>query len=80
MREVHVVYDESGRILAVADAEDVTGPGGVVLGHRPVERAGQRSTRLTLGDEHRAVGPLGLVRDFEIDAASSPPTFRRRAR
>jgi hypothetical protein len=61
MRELQVLYDESGRILAVADAEAVTGPGGVVLGHRPVERAGRRSTRLALGDEHRAVGPLSLV-------------------
>jgi len=79
LRHVHVVYDEHGRILAVADATESSGPGGLVLGHRPVERPGQSSARLTLSDEHVAGGPTSLVRDWEIDPDASPPALRRRS-
>ncbi|MFZ0172602.1 MAG: hypothetical protein WAL04_13040 [Acidimicrobiales bacterium] len=77
-RDVHVIYDDSGRILAVADASEAVGPGGLLLGYTPVERPGQRSVRLTLGDEHIAGGPSSLLRDFEIDHAAFPPALRRR--
>jgi hypothetical protein len=79
-REVHVLFDDHGKILAVADAASRTGPDGVILGHRPVERAGQRAVRVALGEEHEAAGPAGLVRDFELDVAASPPRLRRRSK
>jgi hypothetical protein len=80
MRDVHVVYDDTGRILAVADATEAAGPGGLLVGHRPVERLGQNAVRLVLGDEHVAGGLSSLLRDFEIDHQASQPALRRRLR
>lgn len=80
MPEVHVVYDDSGRILAVATAEATAGPGGLVLRHQPVPVAGQYAMRITLDDEQHAAGSVAFLREFEIDPEASPPALRRRSR
>ncbi len=77
-RDVHVVFDDDGRILALADAAEVTDAEGRTFGHEPVERSGQHAVRLTLGDEELSHGPAKLVADFEIDRTASPPALRRR--
>jgi hypothetical protein len=78
MLSVHVVHDDSGRILAVADAGDTAGPGGVVLHHQPHPRSGQHAVVVSLNDEQRELHALALVRDFELDLETSSPALRRR--
>jgi hypothetical protein len=79
MLSVHVVHDDDGRILAVADAADTPGPGGVVLHHRPRPRPGQHAVLVTLTDQQRELHALTLIRDFELDRQTSPPVLRRRS-
>jgi hypothetical protein len=78
MLRVHVVHDDEGRILAVADAADTPGPGGVVLHHQPRPRPGQHAVLVTLTDEQKELHVLTLIRDFELDREASPLTLRRR--
>jgi hypothetical protein len=78
-RDLHVVFDDDGRILALAEAAEVTDARGRTLGHQPVERPGQHVVRLTLGDEELAHGPARLLAEFEIDQGASPPALRERA-
>ena len=77
-REVHVVFDKTGRILALADAGEVSGPGGVTLHHEPVAGPGQRSCRLRLTETHLTDGLAALIRDFEVDPTAAAPVLRRR--
>jgi hypothetical protein len=79
MLSVHIVHDDDGRILAVADAADTPGPGGVVLHHQPRPRPGQHGVVVTLTDEQRELHALTLIRDFELDPEASPLALRRRS-
>jgi hypothetical protein len=79
MLSVHVVHDDDGRILAVADAADTPGPGGVVLHHRPRPRPGQHAVLVTLTDQQRELHVATLIRDFELDRDASPVALRRRS-
>lgn len=79
MISVHVIHDDNGRILAVADAADIPGPGGVVLHHQPRPRPGQHAIVIALKDEQRGHHALTLIRDFELDPQTSPPALRRRS-
>jgi hypothetical protein len=74
--EVHVVHDANGRILAIAPAAHIVGEDGVRRGVTPVPVDGQFAVRLTLTDEHHAVGPVALVRDYEIDVRAGQPNLR----
>lgn len=78
MLRVHVVHDDAGRILAVADAADATGPGGTVLHHQPRPRPGQHAVVVRLTDEQQELHALALIRDFELDRQASPIALRRR--
>lgn len=78
MLSVHVVHDDAGRILAVADAADTPGPGGVVLHHQPRPRPGQHAVRVSLTEEQQGLHALTLIRDYELDRAASPPALHRR--
>lgn len=78
MRDVHVVYEADGRILAIADASPARGEDGALLSSEPVPTPGQFCARLTLTDEHLAAGPVAVLRDFEVDIASEVPALRRR--
>jgi hypothetical protein len=80
MRDVHVVYDDGGAILAVADATEAHGAGGVVLRHHPVPGPRQHAARVRLDDEQERATAWQLVRDFEVDLTTSPPKLRRHAR
>ncbi len=79
MLSVHIVHDDDGRILAVADAADTPGPGGVVLHHAPRPRSGQHAVLVTLNDQQRELHALDLIRDFELDRQASPLALRRRS-
>jgi hypothetical protein len=79
MLRVHIIHDDDGRILAVADAAEVAGPGGVVLHHQPRPRPGQHAVLITLDDEQRELHALALIRDFELDRTASPLALRRRS-
>jgi hypothetical protein len=79
MLSVHIIHDDNGRILAVADAADTAGPGGVVLHHQPRPRPGQHAIVVTLTDEQQDVDALTLIRDFDLDREASPPALRRRS-
>jgi len=79
MLSVHIVHDEDGRILAVADAADTPRPGGVVLHHQPRPRPGQHAVLVTLTDEQQELHALTLIRDFDLDREASPPALRRRS-
>jgi hypothetical protein len=78
MLDVHVVHDDEGRILAIADAADTPGPGGVVLHHQPRPRPGQHAVLVTLTDEQQELQAITLIRDFELDREASVPALRRR--
>jgi hypothetical protein len=78
MLSVHVVPDDTGRILSLADAADTAGPSGVVLHHQPRPRPGQHAVVVSLNDEQRELHALTLVRDFELDLETSSPALRRR--
>jgi hypothetical protein len=78
MLSVHIIHDQDGRILAVADAADIPGPGGMVLHHQPRPRLGQYAVHVTLSEEQREMHALTLIRDFELDPQASPPALRRR--
>ncbi len=80
MDSVYVVHDEGGRILAVADAVGVAGPGGSTLRHQPRPRPGQHAVLVTLRDEQRKLHALALIRDYELDRDASPPVLYRRSR
>ena len=80
MLSVHILHDDNGRILALADAADRLGPGGVVLRHQPRPRPGQHAVLVTLTDEQQELHALTLIRDFDLDRESSPPALRRRSR
>ncbi len=79
MQRVYIVHDHEGRILAVADAADIPGPGGVVLHHQPRPRPGQHAAFVILRDEQRELHALALIRQFELDPDASPPALRRRS-
>jgi hypothetical protein len=79
MLTVHVVHDDDGRILAVADAADTPGPGGLVFHHQPRPRPGQHAVLVTLTDQQRELPALALIRDFELDREASPFALRRRS-
>jgi hypothetical protein len=79
MLSVHIVHDDNGRILAVADAADRPGPGGVVLHHQPRPRPGQHAILITLTDEQQQLPAVTLIRDFDLDREASPPALRRRS-
>jgi hypothetical protein len=78
MLRVHVVHDDEGRILAVADAADTLGLGGAVLHHQPRPRPGQHAVLVTLTDEQQELHILTLIRDFELDREASALALRRR--
>jgi hypothetical protein len=78
MLDVHVVHDDEGRILAIADAADTPGPGGVVLHHQPRPRPGQHAVLVTLTDEQQELRAITLIRDFELDREAPVPALRRR--
>ena len=78
MNRVHVVHDESGRILAVADAAETTGPDGVSLRHQPRPRPGQVLVQMDLDEELQILNALALVRDYEVDVDTSSGTLKRR--
>lgn len=77
-REVHVVHDDAGTILAMVEAAATEGPGGIRLTSTPVPGPGQRSTRVTVADEHAGLSLLDLLDRFEVDHTQSPPTLRER--
>jgi hypothetical protein len=77
-RHLHVVFDDDGRILALADAAETADARGRTFGHAPVEQPGHHAVRLTLGDEELSHGPAVLLAEFEIDRTASPPALRRR--
>jgi hypothetical protein len=79
MLRVHVVHDDTGRILAVADAAETAGPGGLLLHHRPRPRAGQHAVVVTLREEQRELPALTLLREFELDLEARSPALRRRS-
>jgi hypothetical protein len=79
MLSVHIVHDDDGRILAVADAADTPFPGGVVLHHQPRPRPGQHAVLVTLTDEQQGLHALTLIRDFDLDPEASSPALRRRS-
>jgi hypothetical protein len=79
MLSVHIVHDADGRILALADAADMPGSGGVVLHHQPRPRPGQHAILVTLTDEQQQLHALTLIRDFDLDREASPPALRRRS-
>jgi hypothetical protein len=78
--DVHVVHDADGRLLAIAPAAGTLSEAGVELGVVPVPKPGQFAARLTLTDEHHTVGPVALLRDFEIDMSAGSPRLRPRRR
>jgi hypothetical protein len=78
MRNVHVVHDDEGRILAIADAADAPGPGGAVLHHEPRPRPGQHAVLVTLTDEQQGLHALALIREFELDREAPVLALRRR--
>jgi hypothetical protein len=80
VERVHVIHDKAGRILAVADAADIAGPGGMVLRHQPSPRPGQHAVIVSLRAEQRGLHALALIRDYELDRDESPPVLRRRSR
>jgi hypothetical protein len=79
MHQVHIIHDEDGRILAVADAAVTSGPGGIQLHHQPRPRPGQHAILVTLADEHRDHTALALIREFEVDRDAPEPALRRRS-
>ena len=79
MERVHVVHDGSGRILAVADAAETTGPHGLLLRHQPRPRPGQHLVELALGRDLQDLHAVALVRDYELVLDAAPVTLRRRA-
>jgi hypothetical protein len=80
MLSVHIVHDDDGRILALADAAEVPGPGGVVLHHQPRPRPGQHALLLSLSEEQQELHPVVLLREFELDSGAPSPALRRRSR
>ncbi len=76
--DIHVLHDEAGRILAIAPASATIDEQGRRRGVTPVPTAGQFAIRLTLADEHAALGPVAIVRDFRIDLAAETPSLRAR--
>jgi hypothetical protein len=80
MDSVYAIHDEGGRILAVADAAKVAGPGGMTLRHQPSPRPGQRAVLVHLRDEQRDMHALALVRDYRLDRDASPPVLYRGSR
>src|ERR1039458_6906626 len=79
MLSVHIIHDQDGRILAVADAADIPGPGGMVLHHQPRPRLGQYAVHVTLSEEQREKHALTLIRDLELDPQASPARSAGRA-
>jgi hypothetical protein len=79
MLRVHIIHNDDGRILAVADAADKPGPGGVVLRHQPRPRPGQHAVVVTLRDEQQGLHALTLIREFELDLQTSVPALHRRS-
>lgn len=77
-RDVHIVHDGDGRILAVAPAGPISGDDGSTRGVTPVAAEGQFALRLTLTEEHAAVGPGALIRDFEVDLSAAQASLRSR--
>ena len=75
---VHIVHDDDGRILAVADGADTPWPGGRMLHHQPRPRPGQHAILVTLTIEQQELHALTLIRDFDLDREASPPGLRRR--
>lgn len=78
-REIHVVHDDDGTILALVEAAATEGPGGIRLTSTPVPGPGQQAVRVTVADQHANVSLLELLERFELDHAQSPPTLRERA-
>ena len=68
--DVHILHDGDGRILALAPADAVSDGDGSTRGVVPVPADGQFAVRLTLTEEHAAVGPVALVRDYQVDLSS----------
>ncbi len=77
-REVHVVYDDNGKVLAIAETVETEGPGGLRLRLAPLPQPGQRAVRVSLADDQAALTLSQLLDDFELEHDKPLPSLRRR--
>jgi hypothetical protein len=78
-REVHMVSDAAGTIVAAMEAAPTTGPGGVQLSSAPAPGRGHLTVALVLTDAHAKLALRDLVEDYEIDHGAESPALRRRS-
>lgn len=78
-REVHVVYDDRGTIVALVEAGESEGPGGVRLSSTPLAGPGQHTVLAAVADEHAGLSLAALLERGELDHDPSPPVLRVRA-